>query len=253
VQKDRRVIAIVQARMGSSRLPGKVAKEIMGKPMLAYLIERLKYAKEVDQIVIATSDKENDDRVAEIAKNERVSVYRGSEDDVLSRYIEAAKEFQADVIIRITGDCPLIDPVTVDKAVVEFLNSKVEYLRLNVDDDGYPRGLDTEVFGFDTLLRVQELVMKEERSRDNPYREHVTFYINKYPEEFKVKVHQPPKRLKRNYRLCIDEDKDFNLIKEIYETLYHEDSIIDILDVISLLDDNPELSQRNIDVEQKKV
>ncbi|OCL27876.1 hypothetical protein U472_03400 [Orenia metallireducens] len=239
--------------MGSSRLPGKVAKEIMGKPMLAYLIERLKYAKEVDQIVIATSDKENDDRVAEIAKNERVSVYRGSEDDVLSRYIEAAKEFQADVIIRITGDCPLIDPVTVDKAVVEFLNSKVEYLRINVDDDGYPRGLDTEVFGFDTLLRVQELVMKEERSRDNPYREHVTFYINKYPEKFKYKVYQASEKLKRNYRLCVDEEADFNLIEEIYKRLYEEDKIIDILDVINLLDNNSNLAQSNAHVEQKKA
>ncbi|AGB42117.1 spore coat polysaccharide biosynthesis protein F, CMP-KDO synthetase [Halobacteroides halobius DSM 5150] len=253
MNRNKKVVAIVQARMGSSRLPGKVAKEIVGRPMLAHLIERLKYFDRLDQIVIATSDKEIDDRVVEIAKNSKVDFYRGSEDDVLSRYIEAAQKFKADVIVRITGDCPLIDPMTIDKAVTKFLNSDYDYFRLNVGDNGYPRGLDTEIFSSDTLLKVEEFVLKEEENKDNPYREHVTFYINRHPDKFKITSHNPKEDLKRNYRLCVDEIDDFKLIKELYQRLYQIGEIINIQDVIRLLDDNSELAQINRKVQQKKV
>ncbi|TDX58934.1 cytidylyltransferase domain-containing protein [Orenia marismortui] len=252
MQDGKNVVAIVQARMGSTRLPGKVAKNLVGKPMLARLIERLKEAEQVDQIVIATSNKEADDQVVEIAESEEVSYYRGSEKDVLSRYLEAANKFKADIVVRITGDCPLIDPITIDKAALEFLSSKAEYLRINVNDIGYPRGLDAEIFSLKTLLKVEESVIKEEENKDNHYREHVTFYINKYPDEFKFRAYQPPEELRRNYRLCVDEEADFNLIEEIYKRLYREDRIIDILDVIDLLDNNPDLAQINYQVEQKK-
>ncbi|MDI3546984.1 MAG: spore coat polysaccharide biosynthesis protein SpsF [Halanaerobiales bacterium] len=244
--QEHKIVAIVQARMGSSRLPGKVAKEIVGKPMLAHLINRLKRAENLNQIVIATSKEKADDRVVEIAKREGVDFYRGSETDVLSRYIEAAQKFGADVIIRITGDCPLIDPVTVDEVIADFLKSEVDYM----GHRGYPRGLDTEVFYLETLLRVKELLSDDKK--DDLYREHVTLYIYRHPEIFNIAHHQAPEVLRRDYRLCVDEIDDFRLVKEIYERLYREDKVFDIKETIKLLDQEPELARLNSHVQQKK-
>ena len=242
----KKVGVIVQARMGSTRLPGKVAKELVGKPMLAHIIERLKKAKKIDQIIVATSLKEDDQKVIEIVRNKNVDTYRGSEDDVLSRYIEAAEKYQLDVVVRVTGDCPLIDPVTIDELVSEFLeNEGLDYMRL----EGYPRGLDTGICDIETLKRVEDEVT------DDPdevlYREHVTLYIYRNPEKFDIGIKEAPEELKRDYRLCVDEIDDYKLIDELYRRLYREDEIIDIGDVITLLDNEPSLAMINSDIEQK--
>ncbi|WP_408955692.1 cytidylyltransferase domain-containing protein [Natroniella sp. ANB-PHB2] len=247
MNNNERVVAIVQARMGSSRLPGKVAKELIDKPMLAHTIDRLKAAKELDKIVLATSIKEADDKVVEIAESEGVDHYRGSEADVLSRYIGAAKEYNADIVVRITGDCPLVDPVTIDEVVSEFQSSDLDYMRLK----GYPRGFGTEVCSVDTLLKVEQAVNDD--IKDNPYREHVTLYIYRHPEKFKIGIKEASSEFNRDYRLCVDEEDDFTLIKEIYKRLYQEGEIINIRNVIKLLDENPNLAKINTHVEQKKV
>ena len=156
-----KVAAIVQARMGSERLPGKVAMEIEGKPMLAHLIERLKHAKKIDQIIIATSNKQTDDTVAQIAEACGVSCYRGSEADVLSRYLEAAEKYKVDIIVRITGDCPLVDPFIVDELIRNYLVSDFDYMGVNIGKDGYPRGLDAEIFSSETLQKAAEYIEKD--------------------------------------------------------------------------------------------
>lgn len=248
-----KVVAIVQARMGSARLPGKVAMEIEGKPMLAHLIDRLKYAQKLDQIIIATSNKETDDSIAHISEANGVVSYRGSENDVLSRYLEAGEKYHADIIVRITGDCPLIDPGTVDELIQTYLDSKLDYMRLNVGEDGYPRGLDAEIFSYKTLKKVDELLHEEEESNLTSYREHVTLYIYRHPEQFTIGHHNPPADLKRNYRLCVDEIVDLELINEIYKSFYITGQIIDIKKVIKALDDDFALAGMNKNVEQKKA
>ncbi|MFI5360074.1 MAG: cytidylyltransferase domain-containing protein [Halanaerobiales bacterium] len=248
-----KVAVIVQARMGSERLPGKVALQVKGKPLLAHLIDRLKQAEKIDQIIIATSDKEADDPVAEIADACGVSSYRGSETDVLSRYLEAAEKYAVDIIIRVTGDCPLIDPVTIDELAGKYLDSDLDYMRLNVEEDGYPRGLDAEIFSFETLKRAAEYIEREGEPEYSPYREHVTLYIYRHPEFFKTAQVDPPVYLRRDYRLCVDEKEDFELIKEIYRRFYNENEIIDIRDVIRALDEDPVLAGMNKNVQQKRV
>ncbi|MTI59293.1 MAG: 3-deoxy-manno-octulosonate cytidylyltransferase [Firmicutes bacterium] len=247
------VAAIVQARMGSSRLSGKVATVIEGKSMLAHLIERLKDARLLDQLIIATSTKQIDDPVASIAAEEGVICYRGSERNVFSRYLEAGEQYDVDVIVRITGDCPLIDPVTVDGLVSNYLDSDYDYMRLNVGENGYPRGLDAEIFSYQTLLKVNKMLKNESKASLEQYREHVTLYIYKHPDSFSVASYNPPENLQRNYRLCVDESADLQLITEIYERLYKKEEIIDIKKVIELLDNNPDLAGINSDVMQKKV
>lgn len=242
----KKVGVIVQARMGSTRLPGKVAKEIVGKPMLVHIIERLKKAKKIDQIIVATSLKEDDQRVIEIAGSVEVATYRGSEDDVLSRYIDAAEKYQLDVIVRVTGDCPLIDPVTIDELINEFLGTDgLDYMRL----EGYPRGLDTGICDIETLKRVEDEVTSD--TDEDLYREHVTLYIYRNPEKFDIGIKEAPEELKRDYRLCVDEIDDYELVDEIYRRLYREGEIIDIGDVIDLLDKEPSLARMNSDIEQK--
>jgi spore coat polysaccharide biosynthesis protein SpsF len=248
-----KVAAIVQARMGSERLPGKVALEVEGKPLLAHLIERLNKAEKIDQVIIATSDKEADTPVVEIAETCGISFYRGSETDVLSRYLEAAKKYGVDIIVRVTGDCPLLDPLTVDELVGKYLASDLDYMRLNVDDNGYPRGLDAEIFSFETLKRAAEYIEREGEPEYSPYREHVTLYIYRHSEFFKTAQVDPPVYLRRDYRLCVDEKEDFELIKEIYRRFYNENEIIDIRDVIRALDEDPVLAGMNKNVQQKRV
>ena len=248
-----KVAAIVQARMGSERLLGKVALEVEGKPLLAHLIERLKKAEKIDQVIIATSDKEADTPVVEIAETCGISFYRGSETDVLSRYLEAAEKYGVDIIVRVTGDCPLLDPLTVDELVGKYLASDLDYMRLNVDEDGYPRGLDAEIFSLKTLEKAAEYIEGEGEGGNSPYREHVTLYIYRHPDLFKTVQVDPPAYLRRDYRLCVDEREDFELIQEIYRRFYKEGQIIDIRQVIQALDEEPTLAEMNRKVQQKQV
>jgi len=239
--------AIVQARMGSTRLPEKVDMKLAGKPMLSHVIERLKKAQELDQIIVATSVKDNDDRVLEIAENEEVSTYRGSETDVLSRYIGAAEKYQIDVVVRVTGDCPLIDPITIGQLINEFMRSKdLDYMRL----EGYPRGLETGICNLETLKKVDKKINDD--PKEDQYREHVTLYIYRNPEEFNIKIKEASEEMNKNYRLCVDEINDFKLIEEIYTRLYEEGDIIDVREVLKLLDNNPKLAKINANVKQKE-
>ena len=148
-----KIVAIVQARMGSTRLPNKVMKEIGGKPMIELLLQRLSRAKRIDEIVLATSDNENNIPLIEFVSSLGSRVFTGSENDVLERYVKASDESAADVVVRITGDCPLVDPGLVDEVIEGFIDSGSQYFS-NIDPATYPDGLDIEVFHASALRKA---------------------------------------------------------------------------------------------------
>lgn len=242
-----KVVAIVQARSGSTRLPGKVLKILAGRPMLLHVIERVKACNMLDDIVIATTSLRQDRPIIKLAEQAGVSWFAGSEKNVLQRYVKAAQMSHADVVVRVTSDCPLIDPVTVDNTVMFFEVNSYDYVVAGVES-GFPRGLDTEVFTLDSLVKA------DRRSMIESYREHVTPYIYNHPEEFFVGKFPAPSELYRpGWRLCVDEEDDFKLVDEIYKRLYRPETIIDIRQVVKLLDKSPDLLKINAGVRQKTV
>jgi spore coat polysaccharide biosynthesis protein SpsF len=174
-----RVVALVQARTGSTRLPGKVLMDLHGRPMLAQLLSRLSRAQRIDEVVVATSELDGDDAVAQVAEAEGVRVFRGDERDVLARMLGAARMAEADLVVRVTGDCPLIDPDVVDQVVSELGDHD---LASNAIIRTFPRGLDTEVLTRDALERIAELASSPES------REHVTWFAyRERPDLFKLR------------------------------------------------------------------
>ena len=140
-----KIICIVQARMGSERLPGKVMRPILGKPMIAYTLERLKKSRYIDEVVLATSVKDTENEMVEYLESQNYQVFRGSEDYVLERYVDAVKKFGGDIVIRITGDCPLIDPVMVDQIITYYLANDFDYVGVDTMGGNYIRGFDVEM------------------------------------------------------------------------------------------------------------
>ncbi len=234
------IVAIIQARMGSTRLQGKVLKDIVGKPMLWHLINRLKKSTLIERIVVATSTEDINRPICDLAKNSGVESFMGKEDDVLDRYYQAAKQFHADPIIRITADCPLVDPQVVDKAIQYYLDHKEEFDYVsNAMMPTYPDGLDTEVFSFTALKKAWD------EARRQSEREYVTSYIWKNGQIFRLAnvSHQEDLSF---MRWTVDEDKDFLFVTEIYEGLYKNENEIFYMDnIVSFLEDHPELMRMN--------
>ena len=243
-----KTVAIIQARMGSSRLPGKILKDLMGKTVLQHVIERTQQASSLDDIVIATTTMGQDDVVVREAVKCGVKYFRGSEDDVLSRYYLAAKENNADVVVRITSDCPLIDPVIIDE-VVNFLKKHKQYPIItnalnDLNQRTYPRGLDTEVFYFTHLQQAFE------QARESYQREHVTPYI--YENSAPVYYYKNKQDYSK-YRWTLDTIEDFELIKKIYEYLYKGKHDFFFAEILNLFEKNPDLVKINEHIEQKKL
>jgi spore coat polysaccharide biosynthesis protein SpsF len=238
---QKKVGIIVQARAGSTRLPNKVMKDILGKPMLFFLIERLKKVPLADVIIIAAPTGEENQPIIETAKSLHVETFRGSEADVLSRYFEAAKAFHLDVIVRITSDCPLIDPGIVNSITQSYLGQpSFDYLS-NTVKRTFPRGMDTEVFSFAILKVAHELATA-------PYqREHVTPYILEKGRVSSFEQEQDWSKI----RLTIDTIEDFNLVNEIFMALYKPGQMFSLSDIISLLKRQPELIEINRHVERR--
>ncbi|MFZ4583714.1 MAG: cytidylyltransferase domain-containing protein [Acidimicrobiia bacterium] len=242
-----RVVAIVQARMGSSRLPGKVLDDLAGMPVLAHVIERLRQARELDEVVVATPDTPADVPLHEFVQAMDTTLVVGDEADVLSRYVTAAELSAADVVVRITSDCPVIDPNTVDAVVAAYRSRGVDYVS-GGPSSGYPRGLDTEVFSVDALHRVDAL------AAEGPEREHVTLRMYRDSEHFRFERCAPPAALHRpEYRLCVDEPDDIALLRLLYQELGSPAPAIDLRDIVALLDARPDLVAINAHVEQKTV
>lgn len=241
-----KIVATIEARMTSSRLPGKVLMPIMGKPMLAYLIERLKRSR-VDEIVVATTDRPTDDPIEQLATNLGVGCFRGSEEDVLGRVLLAAKSVGADVIVEITGDCPLIDPDIVDQVLDVYLSQQVDYAS-NTLKRTYPRGLDVQVFSTNLLDEVNIL------TSDPIDHEHVSLYIYEHPEKYRLaNLESGLSPAHANLRLTVDTIEDFSLIESVYNSLYLDNPNFSMGHVLAYLSDNPGVAKINSEIHQKPV
>lgn len=239
--------AIIQARMGSTRLSGKVMKDLEGKTVLEHVINRVRQSKMIDEIIIATTTHDRDDVIETEALRCGVKVFRGSEDDVLSRYYYAAKENGLDVVVRITSDCPLIDPKVLDEVIQCYLNNDYDIVS-NAGSDlskrTYPRGLDTEVFSFKVLENAFT------NAKETYQREHVTPYI--YENSIGVYYYKNDIDYSK-YRWTLDTDEDFKLIFEIYKHLYNGEHDFYLSDIVKLFEAKPELFNINAHIEQKKL
>ena len=244
-----KVVCLVQARVGSTRLPGKILKEICGKTILHHEIDRLKKCKEIDEIVIATTDKEDDDKIVNEAKKLSVKYFRGSENDVLSRFYYSAKENNADIIVRVTSDCPCIDFEILDKMLIYFKEKykekQVDYLS-NTIKRTYPRGYDIEIFTFSALEKSYINAEKEYE------REHVTPYIYDKTNNF-LKLPFENKDDYSEYRVTLDTIEDFIVIKNIFENLYYKNPYFKLNDVVQYLNNNLHIVDINKHIEQKKL
>lgn len=241
------IVAIVQARMGSTRLPGKVMKTILDKHVILWDIDRVSLSKLIDEIVVAIPFGKQDDVIADTIEeyNNKILISRGSEGDVLDRYYNAAVQTNADVVVRITSDCPLIDPVVVDHVIEQFLNNDCDYCSNSLQRT-YPRGLDTEVFSFDALSKAWN------ESKKNYEREHVTPYIIENPDKFKLLNVSNDIDLS-HLRWTLDTKEDFEFIDAVYQRIYPEKQMFFMDDVLDLLDHEPGLIDINKHIEQKKA
>lgn len=239
--------AIIQARMGSTRLSGKVMKELEGKTVLEHVIERVKQSKLIEEIIIATTVHDRDDVIESEALRCGIKVFRGSEDDVLSRYFYAAKENEIDVIVRITSDCPLIDWNIIDKVISKFMQNEYDIVTnagLDLGQRTFPRGLDLEVFSFSVLLNAFN------NATEKYQREHVSPYI--YETSEKIHVFQNAVDYSK-YRWTLDTDEDWALINQIFKRLYTGTHNFGLMEIIELMEKEPELNDINKHIEQKKV
>lgn len=237
----------VQARMGSTRLPGKVLKPVLGKPLLFYLMERLQCSKEADAIVVATTTLPQDDIIVEFCKKNKFIVFRGNPEDVLERYYKAAEERKPDAVVRINGDCPLIDPEVVDEVIRTYKKGipNWDYVS-NTIERTFPRGMDTEIFSYEAL----EKDYKEAKEPDE--REHVTLYMYRHPEFFRLhNVACKPNA--SEHRWTVDTGEDFELIRRIIEALYPKNPHFTMKDILTLLKKHPEWSQINVHIQQKST
>ena len=243
-ESNKKTLAIIQARMNSSRLPGKVLMPINGRPMLDYMIKRVSSASEIDDFVIATSIESSDNPVEEYCIENNVNVFRGNLDDVLDRFYQASKSIEAEIIIRLTGDCPLVDPKILNTMVGIFKKNNYDYIANTAPPEGitFPEGMDVEIFSKAAL----EKAWKEAKKPSE--REHVTFYFWKNPELFSTFRHDLKEDLS-NYRLTVDYPEDFELVLHIIEKFSDQLDHADLKQILKFLEDNPELSDLNKNIE----
>ena len=229
-----KILCIIQARMGATRLPNKVLMDVNSKPLLAYEIDRVKQSKKVDAIVIATTRNSSDDKIESFALSKGIDCFRGSEDDVLDRYYQCSKEYKEyETIVRITGDCPLIDPAIIDEVIALHESKNTDYTS-NIIKETYPDGMDVEVFTRDALHKsANDANLKTER-------EHVTQYMRN--NDIFSKSNLSSNSDYSNYRLTVDEKEDFEVISFLIENTHVYASI---QDYITLLDKHPEIYSLN--------
>lgn len=241
-----RVLCVTQARMGSSRLPGKVLREVLDQPLLKFHIDRLRRSAAIDELVVATSTEAGDDAIADFCAAENVAVFRGSEQDVLDRFYQCARNIDAGIIVRVTSDCPLIDPAIIDLAVAAFRAApEKDYLR--TDPEAYPRGMDAEIFTRAAL----EAAWAE--AKDPAEREHVTPFLYRNPDRFGLDTFAEDNAEGAEFRLCVDEENDFLLVSKVLEALIPENPEFGWRDLVAFLRDHPDLAAINADVRQHLV
>lgn len=230
------IIAIIQARLGSTRLPGKVLLDLEDKTVLERVIERVKASKLITDVVVATTIRKEDLRIVKLCADIGTSVYCGSVDDVLDRYYQAARLFKADHIVRITSDCPLIDPVVIDAVIKLHFLDEADYTT-NIIKETYPDGEDVEVFTFEALRKTWK------NANLASEREHVTPYLRKNPA-FKIASLESKKDLSHK-RWTLDNPEDYEFIKLIYENLYNKNQLFGMEEILKFIDKNPEVEKIN--------
>ncbi len=236
------ILAVLQARTGSTRLPGKVLMPILGEPMLVRQIERVRRCRRIDQLTIATTVDIEDDPIATLCMKLDLPCFRGSRDDVLDRFYQAAADYHPQHLVRLTGDCPLADPEIIDACIALHLEGGYDYTS-NIQPPSYPDGLDVEVMTFATLQNAWETadtVMA---------REHVTYYIYQHPELFKMTNLENEIDFS-SLRWTVDEKEDFEFVTRVYQALYPDNPAFDLHDVLALLDKSPGLRQINSHLER---
>lgn len=238
-------IAIVQARMGSTRLPGKVLRTLVGKPMLWHIVQRLRAVPGLGNIVVATSTSQGDIPIQELCRGTGIPVFAGSEDDVLDRYYQAARQFGADPVLRITADCPLVDPGVVGRVLSMFAASACDYVgvatgagAIFMKGGRFPDGLDAECFSFAALERA----WREATARSD--REHVTPYIWRNTTLFRTGSLLADKDY-AEYRWTVDTEDDFRLVRAVYEALYQEGKPFGMQDVLTFMEQHQDLMDVN--------
>ncbi|MBK9446917.1 MAG: glycosyltransferase family protein [Betaproteobacteria bacterium] len=239
-----RVLAILQARVSSSRLPGKALLPILGRPMLALQIERLVRCRKIDRLVVATSNHSSDDPLAALCADLGVLVYRGDLDDVLSRFAAAARPHAPDIVVRLTGDCPLADPLLIDEVIEHFLTGSFDYLS-NCAPASYPDGLDVEVFSYRALLEAAT------EAELPSHREHVTPLRPQAARALCVGNHVADGDWS-HMRWTVDEPEDFEFVQKVYERLYPQKPEFGSADILALLEADPLLGRVNARFERNE-
>lgn len=233
---------IIQARMGSTRLPGKVLKKLADKEVLWHVVERLKQSKHLNEIIVATTTKQEDEEISAFCERHNITCFKGDEFDVLNRYYEAAKVNNLDIIVRVTSDCPLIDPIVVDQLIETLLEGNYDYVS-NSFEKTFAKGLECSAFTFNALQRcVLEAT--------NPsHREHVVLYMRENPTLFKTKGIRNEKD-ESDFRITLDEDDDYKLLSIVYNELYETNNIISIKQALAFIEQY-NLKSINANVVQK--
>ena len=247
---NQKIGAIIQARTSSTRLPGKILKELPyagGVTALEQVIRRVKRSKKIDNIIVATTTGKEDDGIVEISIKEKVGYFRGSKEDVLSRYYSVAKESDLDVIVRITSDCPCVDPDIVDSIIEKHLKTKADYTTSTLKRT-YPYGLDAEIVSFEAL---EDAYKNADKAED---KEHVTFYIERNAGDYKIEQVESPRELYApDIRVTLDTEEDYCLLCFVFDYLYVGNKQFTAYDIVRLFKEKPWLKLVNKKIVQKKV
>ena len=242
--------AIIQARISSTRLPGKILKELpygSGITVLEQVVNRLKKSKKLNDIIIATTTEKIDDEITTIAKKEEVKFFKGSKENVLSRYYLTAKENNLDIIVRVTSDCPCIDADITDLTIDDHINKMADYTTNSLIRT-YPHGLDVEVFNFNALEKSYKNATKDYE------KEHVTPYINRNPKIFKINEVKAPQELYApDIRITLDTEEDYALLCAVFDYLYPKNKYFNAYDIVNLFNKKPWLKLINKKIIQKKI
>lgn len=236
------IIATIQARMGSTRLPGKVLKEVLGKPMLLYQIERIKKSILIDDIIIATTVSENDYPIVEFAEKYGIKYYRGSETDVFGRIVQTLKKYRVDVHVEFMGDNPIPDPLLVDSVIGFYIKHYPEYDYVsNAIKTTFPPGFEVFVYKSDVLFKSEQYIV------DPNLREHVGLHIYKKPDVFKIYNIEADSSIKKysDYHFEVDTEEDFEVIEAVIKNYYPENPSFSIMQAVEFMNKNPQLSAKN--------
>lgn len=239
-----KTIVIIQARMGSSRLPGKVLLPLDDSVVLDYVVSRCRKIAGVSDVVVATSTLSQDDAIVEWCKENSVACCRGSEDDVLSRYIDCAKQFEPDYVIRVTSDCPFVDYEIASEIVAKMKEAPSDYVKVK---GSLPRGLVVEMFAYSALQYI------DKHGKEPRHREHVTYYGYEYADEFKTTLYEVKETMNHpQLRITLDTEEDYELCKKIAKH-FEGELLVSSQDVVNFLVENPDVAKINAHIEQKPV